>query len=303
MEAPVDRPSTGLTLTEAVPLGYALVSRIAAQAGIRCLAIKGPVLEAQGLREGHTSIDVDVWVDPARRDDLVAALAAVGWKNRIPNTTAQIVPLHSETLAHPLWPAEIDVHDRFPGFLAEPQDVFEVLWERRTTAKLGEVPVAATDVLGSALVALLHVLRDPARRAAEAQGLRERLFRLLAESQVDELCRLALRTVCAETVLPALGRDHAVVEMIRNPAAEAWALRTQASDMHSVGWVYELTRTPLRRWPGVLSRALLLTEPEIRLLYPAARPGRVGLWTGRLRRLGVGMRGLPAAVRLVRRNR
>ena len=54
-------------------MGHALVDHVARRAGIRLLAIKGPALQAMGLRDGHPSNDVDVLVDPERRDEFVAS--------------------------------------------------------------------------------------------------------------------------------------------------------------------------------------------------------------------------------------
>ncbi len=52
------------------------------------------------------------------------------------------------------------MHDRFPGFLAEPTEVFEALWERRTTARIAHRDVPCPDVLAHGAVAALHWLRD-----------------------------------------------------------------------------------------------------------------------------------------------
>jgi hypothetical protein len=73
--------------------------------------------------------------------------------------------------------------------------------------------------------------------------------------------------------------------------------------MKSVGWVEELRRTPLRRLPGRLWHAVVLTEAEIRHEQPAAAPGPWGLFVARLRRLRYGVRALPRAVHVVWRER
>ncbi|MGH3331093.1 MAG: nucleotidyltransferase family protein, partial [Nocardioidaceae bacterium] len=135
-----------LTLDEAVPLLHGHVERLARDEGVRVLFIKGPVVAAQGLRVPRTYVDVDVLVDPAAMRPMRDALEQAGWRAPVADTTAHIVPQHSATYAHEVWPCTIDVHDRFPGFLADPQDVFEALWARRTTANVAGLEVPCCDV-------------------------------------------------------------------------------------------------------------------------------------------------------------
>ena len=73
---------TGLRLRaeEAVPLLHALIARAADDLGVRVLAIKGPVVALQGLREQRTSADVDVLVHPRDLEPLVDGLVALGWR-------------------------------------------------------------------------------------------------------------------------------------------------------------------------------------------------------------------------------
>lgn len=294
-----------LHVAEAVPLGYALTSSVSEARCIRSLAIKGPVLEEQGLRAGHESVDIDILVDPACVGDLSVSLAELGWQERVPSTTAQIVSLHSVAVAHPRWPVEIDVHDRFPGFLADPQVVFDQLWRRRSSVSIAGQPIPCTDLVGSAAVTALHLLRDPERRAHELDDLVERLRTVLDADQRDDLLQLAEATGASETLAPVL--DALGVAATGSSAAQtdllAWHVRTRSSGAHSVAWVYELSRTPARQWPQRLWRALVLTEPEIRFLYPDEPEGWWGLTRGRVRRLAVGLRSLPSAVSLVLRTR
>src|SRR3954452_14707989 len=126
--------SSVLELAEAVPLLHGVVDEVARRHGIRILFIKGPILGQQGLRDAHASIDVDVLVDPRRVGDLRRGLEELGWAIRVPSNAPQVLALHSATYAHPLWPCEIDVHERFPGFLASPQATFDALWPYRTLA-------------------------------------------------------------------------------------------------------------------------------------------------------------------------
>jgi hypothetical protein len=82
-----------------------------------------------------------------------------------------------------------------------------------------------------------------------------------------------------------------------------WRIRTASAGVKSVGWLVELRETPLRKLPGRLWHALVLTEAEIRSEQPNAAPGAWGLFRARLHRLRYGFRALPQAVRIVWRER
>ena len=58
----------------------------------------------------------------------------------------------------------------------------------------------------------------------------------------------------------------------------------------------EFRRTPVWAWPAKLLHAMLLTEAEIRMVDPGAKPGASGLFVARMKRLGRGAKALPKAV-------
>jgi hypothetical protein len=293
-----------ISLPESVGLLHALVDRVARDVDARVLFIKGPVLTRQGLRHQHTSVDADVIVDPVALPRLLGALDGLQWKVAVENTSARILPLHSTTLRHPLWACELDVHDRFPGFLAEPAGVFEALWERRTTVPIAHRDVPCPDELAHGVVAALHWLRD-----GWSEATREKLDYLVGalEPRLDggarsDLTEFVRRTGSAEPLRPFLDRLGLDV-----PAGEhdttLWRIRVASSGVKSVSWLLELRETPLRRVPGRLWHALVLTEAEIRIHQPDAAPGAWGLFRARLRRLRYGFRDLPRAARIVWRER
>src|SRR5262245_15615840 len=158
-QARQDGPVTELALAEAVPLAHVVVDRVAREHDVRVLFIKGPTAVAQGLRPERVSLDVDALVDPARRSVLAAALTDLGWVDENPYTSPTVLPMHSLTHRHTSWPCELDLHDRFPGFFAEPQDVFEQLWVRRDSVEVAGQRIPCTDRTAQALVLALHALR------------------------------------------------------------------------------------------------------------------------------------------------
>jgi hypothetical protein len=279
--------SHALNLSEAIPLLHGLIDEVARALGVRVLFIKGPILTAQGLRSTHQSVDVDVLVDPERLSDLQQGLERLGWAVRVPSTSAQVLPPHSATYAHPVWPCEVDVHNRFPGFLAEPQATFESLWAHRTIATVAGREVPCLEPVAHFAIACLHVLRD-----LGSPGKRDELDRLVevAKAMFDTDQRSRLGVLAART--GSLGTLRPVLEA-----------RASSPGVRSVGWVAQLGRTPLRRWPATLVHALLLTEAEIRDAQPHAARGRWGLLRARLRRLGLGLRDVPRACMIIRRAR
>ncbi len=291
-------------LAEAVPLAHALVARLAADHDVRVLFLKGPVAAAQGLRAPRDSVDVDALVDPARRSVLAERLTELGWVDERPYTSPTVLPMHSLTHRHPDWACELDLHDRFPGFFAEPQDVFDRLWERRGSVEVAGRQVPCPDRAGQALVLALHALRDP-----HDVGKEDELARLVArvtdtfdEATLVDLAQLAHDLGAADTAAPFLDRVGAPPTGRGTTGPEdlrVWRLRT-SPDASVSGWVDELRRLPLRRRPRFLWYAVFLTEDELRLDDPALPPGRRALLGARVRRLRRGARALPRALRNLR---
>lgn len=297
---------TELALSEAVPLAHALVDRVAEERGVRVLFIKGPIAVEQGLRAPRGSLDVDALVDPARRHLLAERLTELGWVDEHPYTSPTVLPMHSLTHRHARWPCELDLHDRFPGFFAEPQDVFERLWERRRTVTVAAQEIPCPDPSGQALVLALHSLRDPHDdvKAAELSRLVGRVTAAATEESLRDLAELAYALGAADTAAPFLDRVGAP-PLGRGTTGRddlhAWQLRTQPQRTTAVSWVTQLRRLPWYRRPAYLWYAATLSEVELRLAEPDLPPGRRALMGARARRLRRGLKALPTAWRDVRR--
>ena len=169
--------SVPLTLAEAVPLGTVHLQRLLATAEIRSLAIKGPAFIALGVRAPRHSNDIDLIIAPEDRQRASEVLASAGWgiiSHWFPPALDDVI--YSTTFSHRQFPATLDLHHHFTGFLA--QDAFEQLWRARTMVQVGHQDVVCTGrehalvIEGLNSIKMLEHERRPvaAQRVVEAAG-------------------------------------------------------------------------------------------------------------------------------------
>jgi len=276
----------------AVALAQALVDHLSRTAGVRALAIKGPVLAAQGLRDRRTSSDADVLVEPASVPVVREALLRCGWQVRYEREMPYLLERHSITLLHPGWPVDIDLHWYFPGLHAGPEEAFEHLWGHRSEIELAGRQVSCLDLVGNAVIAALHCERHPT-----AEGRRRELAGLVARVAAQpEDVRIQVRdlavatrsaTVLAEFLagigVPVDGDDLTPAEERR------WRRYTQTHELGSTGaWLAGLgtgswgdrVRTAVRAlWPSAAELSRI--HPH---LAPLGRRDRMRLRAARWRR-------------------
>lgn len=291
--------TTTLLITEAVPLLAAWTDRFARAHGHRSLVIKGEVLEHQGLRGRHTSIDVDLLVDPATFDDFIADLDQSGWREKLRSTVPGADQRHAVTVYHAQWPITIDVHRYFPGFLTDPQVVFDNLWERRITATVAHVELTTLDPVGHAALAGLHYVRSPRSGLAmkHIPDLVTRIPHALGDHGLAELTALTETVGAAESLRPILDAVGAPVPTTPSADIDAlrrWELRQTAAP--STNWVMGIFARPFHQWPAAIWHAIWLTDEEIDHIYRRTSESRL---VARARRLGKGLRNLPGALRSV----
>lgn len=301
MSTPSGRPSTATALAqpEGVALAHALLARLARDCGVRALAMKGPVSAHHGWREPRVSADADLLVEPRGLEPLVARLEELGWERKPYGAD------HSVTLRHPLWPCELDLHGRFPGFLADADDAFDALWRTRSTIELAGYPQPCTGPEASAVVAALHALREPehGRHQHEVEQLVQRLAqRSRTRAGIEAVAREtgALRTLAP--LLDRLGWSPAAEDAtLHAQAYAAWELRRATGGTSGVGWLVRLRCTPVRHWPALVPKIALGEQDRLRERFPAAPEGVRGLWLARWWRLRTAVRDLPAAIAATRR--
>lgn len=301
-----------LTHAEAVELLPVLVARTAETCGAKALLIKGQATDFHRLRAPQLSADVDTLIEPSGFDAVLQALTASGWSGLGDEVLAQpdvVAIKHSVTLRHPLWPIELDLHRHFPGMFAPAAEAFAALWDDRISLPMADQQVDATGFSGSVVIGLLHAWRNPgrARTDAETAAIAKKLEAATQDVR-DSVSALAARTGTAEA-----GRERWLdVGIDPGPTVEAnpddllaWRIHTDtAGQPLALGWIFELRRQPLWRRPGVVARALLgANEYHLRARYPAAPPGRRGLWIIRWWRVKAAVKDVPRIVSMLRRHR
>lgn len=234
-------PDAGIELVPlphnvAVELLAAAVNDFAELHGIRILTIKGRVLADQGLRAVRGSSDVDVLVDPSAFERLWAILRSSGWTDRdravlvdLPREGTVLAP-HARTLEHPQWPCHLDLHRYYPGFLNPAQDVFDTLWEARTTIDLAHRACPVPGVADHWLIAALHATRS--RDAGQLADLEERATPRLS-TDLSDLAERAHLTGAAGPLRETL-RDLTGVTVTLTPEADRltalWRRRIESPD-------------------------------------------------------------------------
>lgn len=297
----------------AVRLGYAWFGSWFKRNGVRAVAIKGPVPFLQGLRADRPSADVDMYVDPARIDDVARRLADAGWSEQT-KVASSILPPHARTFSHDTWPCEFDLHVQYPGMFNDPQDVFEHLWKNRVQLTVAGVVVDCASPEASAVIAALHFLRGARygreRKAAEVSDLMRLYAEDLRVSRVVDL--QSLRAEILEVGAAATCRSLAIelgiwdkrlqdAELSASRAALArWRLQVDHGADPAVPALFELSRTPISRWPAVIRRATFLPRSE---MVGSSRKDATGTVWQRLARVWTGFVSLPRAMRTVWRYR
>ena len=286
------------TTSESVGLCTGLLNHVAAAAGFRVLIVKGSVLEIQGLRGPHHSVDVDALADPATYDALIDHLATHGWSTRpMPELVPDAHAHHAVTLYHDFWPITIDVHRHFPGFLAEPQVVFDALWQRRTGVSVAGIEVSTPDRVSHAALAALHYLRTPESglTLTNLPELHDRVTAAFTPQDLADLSEFA-STVGAGTTLAEWLREIGAPDPLNDAAsAEAlhsWHARTTRAP--STKWVQHVLALPWRQRPQALRQAVFPSDDEIREYHQLA--GET-ISQARWRRIRRGLRHLPGALR------
>lgn len=303
------QPAAQLRVPDAVALAYGLVQHRANQAGIRVIFVKGMVANHHRTRPIRNSADADVLVEPHRYQDFISLLAGDEWIERPKAQILSRVTEHSVTLINQTWPCDIDVHQFFPGFLAEPAGVFELLWARRDTLQVAHQSCVGTDFISTILIQGLHSIRSSSaieRHPAELSYLVENVAGRLSPLERTELLDLSEQTG-ADFTLGGLLEDLGVPVATRplppqwRDKAVDWHSRVQSDSSGAGQWITSIRKVPLLKRPRLLFRILWPTEADYRIGRFDVPAGWRHSFTGRWRRIFKGICQIPTALRGRRR--
>lgn len=152
----MNESQVSVPLSVRVRLGHAAVQRLADEARVELLHIKGYAVDPE-LREPPRGTDIDVMVRPAHISVLDRALREHGW--RLYTTFEYGSPFgHAQTYLHDVW-GYIDIHRFFPGVRVEPALAFDRLWTDHGTVVVAGIPCAAPSIPAQALILILNSAR------------------------------------------------------------------------------------------------------------------------------------------------
>lgn len=295
-DIPVD-PWTALHHARAVYLLH--------EAGVDCLVLKGP--SAHWLYPGgaRRSCDADLLVSSADVARAVQAFVGSGYEEVHTGVRDGEVASHSRVLADTLVRrGEVDLHIGFPGIGVAPDEAWAALWERRAADELGGVPVWYLDRPAQILVLVLHAARNGSANARSVGDVR-RLVALVDDDEWREVAALAAR-LAATTAFVAglrLETDGALLADrlgLGRVADREWALRSASGSAPALR-LLELSALPRRRIPGALLREAFPSPAFMRVGWPLARHGWLGLAAAYVQRACGLARRLPRAIRETRR--
>jgi hypothetical protein len=257
----VSDSAPSVTLAEALPLVAAFAARVAEDANLRLLLIKGRPAADLGVRTDRPSIDVDVWVDPTCESEYLVLLADHGWE-KLPGPPAGVGWGHAITLRHPDWPATIDVHHAFPGFLADDATVFEEVWQRRQMVIVADRTLATPDRVAAAAITILHALRSTV--ITETNEDHDRALATAAGFSDDErrsLQHLAERTGSAGTLDALSGTSAPISRGKRSRDGCSPSVERPGHAGSDSSWLHYVrptatARTPRRPAPHRLARSV-----------------------------------------------
>jgi hypothetical protein len=132
---------------------------------IRAMLGGGPVLNAHGLIAPRISRFASLVVDPASIRHLRKALLVRGWRDADSARTWRVLPSARLALQHPDEAAGLILYSVIPGFFADPEATFDLVWERQKEVQLRGHRVRTLGRINSAILASHDGLDGRASRA------------------------------------------------------------------------------------------------------------------------------------------
>ena len=239
-----EETATGrMPLGARVHLAHAVVQKLAADADVDLLHLKGPAFLPDLRPPGRRSSDVDVLVRPSHLHRLISALESIGWEQRTDFATGSVFA-HAANWWHDDW-GWVDVHVIWPGVSIEPEQAYDVFAATAVRHPIAHIPCPVPDRTGQLLVLVLHAARSIGSTDAD-----------YAWSRADESERAAVRAL-AETLRAevALAAGLGELENFRHDPTYALWRHVSTGGSRLDEW-----RARLAAAPSARARAKLLTD-------------------------------------------
>lgn len=120
---------------------------------IRAMLGGGAVLNANGLLTPHVATSAAILVDPASFRHLRSTLLEAGWREVPSMRRLRILPAARLMLSHPAERAGLNVYAVIPGFFADPEETFDLIWERHKEVPLRGHTLRSLGRVASAILA------------------------------------------------------------------------------------------------------------------------------------------------------
>ena len=197
---------------------------------IRAMLGGGPVLNANGLLTPHVSTSAAILVDPASFRHLRIALLARGWREIRAPRRFRILPTARLMLAHPDHVGGLTVYPVIPGFFADPEETFDLIWELHRVVPLRGHNVSTLGRLDSAILASHDGLDGKYTRSASNFDYFVAQFSTLLDERERGAAVELIRKMggCAEMnlLIVALGEEPCEFTLPSIPYAE-WRLQIE----------------------------------------------------------------------------
>lgn len=278
-------------MTSGAPIGvrlrltHGLLEKLAQDAGVQLLHVKGEALHPVLAAGRGQSTDCDVLVHPDHLDRYLQALVAAGWERYTTFEHGSVFE-HAATYYHPVW-GTVDVHRHFPGLHSDPTLTFSTLWATHAEVALGGVQVPVPDLLGQRLILLVHSARGSAGAASRD---RARAWGDAADAEREGVEALAEQLGARVPLAIATGQ----VDKVRGePELRVWLAVSEQANPTTV-WVNRLLDAPGVGGKLRIFWQALHVNPDHLTLRLGHTPSRQELRREWWRRLGRGVRRLLA---------
>ncbi|GAA3883416.1 hypothetical protein GCM10022381_27020 [Leifsonia kafniensis] len=210
------------------------IARLSATLRIRLLAACGPVVSHFGFVSPTVISTASVLVDPASTTHLLEELTLNGWVVDDLKGT-RLLPRPSVTLRHPDKTCLLNVYYLMPGSRADPEDAFDLLWERRSLLQIGDLTVPSLDRTLVVLLLALALTGQLPGSSRAVNGFEVALVRMKAISTPDEIDDIVTTawqlhaTAALHGLLTAWDREFEHVPLLPERYA-MWRLKVGSAD-------------------------------------------------------------------------